>query len=136
MIIDQEIKKLQLSKSSYMVVGSGILHVLGIRDSHDIDLIITDETFRLLGGMQSWRTVRRGDGTYAIANGTFDCMTDWYGKDLVCMLERAVYINDVPYMSLHDVYEWKRVLARDKDMADLRLIDRYLANANSSFVQR
>lgn len=107
-----------------MVVGSGILNALHIRNSHDIDMIVSEEIFRLLE-KRGWKIIKREDGTLKIVHKFFECMTDWYGKNLEEMLEDATYKDTIPYMNLDDVYQWKRDLARPKDLVDLQLINRY-----------
>ena len=37
----------------------------------------------------------------------------------------AEVIDDIPYLSLKDVYEWKNRLDREKDKQDIMLIDAY-----------
>lgn len=127
MDIKQKIKKLHLSKDSYVIVGSGILNALNIRKSHDIDMIVSEDIFQLLSENQEWKIANRDDGTLKITHGIFDCMTNWHGRDVKSMLQRAVYIDDIPYMSLIDVYEWKKMMGRQKDVVDIRLIEGYIA---------
>lgn len=48
MNITKKVQDLNLPENSFIVVGSGILSVLGIRESHDIDLIVSVEIFEQL----------------------------------------------------------------------------------------
>lgn len=124
MNIAAEISSLELPPRSYMIVGSGILNALGIRESNDIDLLVSGSVFLTLQE-QGWQIESRGDDTFKATSGSFDCMTDWYGQDVATMLENAQYIEDIPYMSLEDVYNWKQKLQRPKDILDLKLIENY-----------
>lgn len=108
-----------------MVAGSGILSALGIRESKDIDLLVSDEAFEIIID-RGWKAETLEDGTMKLANGVFDCVWDWYGKSFEEMISRAEYIEGLAYMSLDDVYKWKQALGREKDMIDLRSIERYL----------
>jgi len=120
----EAIEQLHFPQDSFMVVGSGILNALHIRTSNDIDLIISEELFYILKD-RGWQIAKREDGTLKITYKQFECMTDWYGKTLKAMLKDAFFIDDIPYMSLDDVYEWKRRLGRPKDITDLQLIKKY-----------
>lgn len=122
----QKITKLRLPKNSYVVVGSGILDVLGIRKSDDIDLIVDKETydgFEKLG----WNKAGWSD-QIVYRQDVFDIGYDWYGKTAQDLLQRAEIIDGIPYLSLDDVYNWKKTKNRDKDIRDLALIDKYKAS--------
>jgi hypothetical protein len=126
----KELKKLDLPVGSFMIVGSGLLDVLGIRASHDIDVVISKESFDILK-QRGWEIVVREDGTEKIIHESFDCMTDWYGKSLAAILDDAQWVNDIPYMSLSTIYSWKKSMKRSKDLVDLQLIDEYLSRIDA-----
>lgn len=123
MNIAQEIRKLNLKKGSYIVVGSGILGALGIRESNDIDLIVSKKTFDYFKS-QGFNDDRWPDQP-TLSNGLFELGMHWYGKELDELLSNAQYVEAIPYLSLDDVYDWKKKLGRDKDLRDLVLIDSY-----------
>jgi len=43
-----ELEGLALPQASFMVMGSGILDVLGIRKANDVDLVVSEEVFEQL----------------------------------------------------------------------------------------
>lgn len=122
----ERVNDLRIPQDSYLIVGSGILHVLGIRKSNDIDLLVTTEVFSDLAD-RGWTVTTRDDGTSTVGHEDFDCMTDWYDKGLHEMLPEAQYVDGAPYLALSAVYRWKQELGREKDQADLKLIDDYIA---------
>lgn len=124
MNFSEEIATLGFPEGSYVVVGSGILNALGIRSSTDIDLIVTDEVFYSLADKPDWTQGRWGEKN-VYQRGAFEVCNDWYGQNAVDLLKRARTIDDVPYLSLGDVYEWKKQNGREKDMQDVALIDEY-----------
>lgn len=128
MDINKKVQGLNLPAGSYMVVGSGIMNVLGIRESEDIDLLVSEKTFSVIVS-RGWRAETLKDGTIKLTDGVFDCVRDWYGKSFEEMINRAEYIDDLAYMRLNDVCEWKQALGRQKDIADLRLIEEYYLKA-------
>lgn len=122
----QKIAGLNLPQNSYIVVGSGILGALGIRESNDIDLIVTEQAYRYVETL-GWEKDSWGGNTVVFKKDVFDIGNDWYGKTAEDLLQHAEIVDEVPYLSLNDVYEWKKTKARDKDLRDLKLIDEYRA---------
>ena len=122
----QEILNLNLPKDSFIVVGSGILDALGIRDSNDIDMIVSQEDFELLG-RSGWE-----QGTWfdqvTFKKGMFDVGTHWMGKKLEGLIKNASTIDDVPYLSLDDLLVWKCKKSRPIDLLDVDLILAYKNN--------
>lgn len=123
MNISDEIRNLNLQDGDYIVVGSGILGALGIRESRDIDLIVSKSLFDDFKN-QGWDEDSWPDQP-TLTNGLFELGVHWYGKEVDELLENAQYIDDIPYLNLDDVYDWKKRLGREKDLKDLVLIDEY-----------
>lgn len=118
-----KIAELQLPENSYIVVGSGILSALGIRESSDIDLVVSDDVFQSFGEA-GWKQGLWGDDP-VFQKDIFDVCNVWYGKTVEDLLHHAQVVDGVPYLSLDDVYEWKRQKGREKDLRDMELIDEY-----------
>lgn len=121
----EKIKELDLSQGSFMVVGSGILHALAIREAGDIDLIVTDEVYERFEKL-GWQRDTWGEQT-VLKKDVFDLGKYWYGKPLSELITSAQYVDDIPYLSLDAVTAWKKLLGRDKDLQDLALISEYLS---------
>jgi len=119
----QKIATLNLPKDSYIVVGSGILGALGIRESNDIDLVVIDDVYRMMSEL-GWEEGRWGDKV-VYQQGVFDIGKDWYGQTTSDLLKNAQYVDDIPYLSLNDVYDWKKQRGQEKDIRDIELIDAY-----------
>jgi hypothetical protein len=123
--IAAEVKKLGLPKNSYIVVGSGIMSALNIRDSNDIDLTVTHDVFVMLQ-KQGWEK-GESDFTNVLQKYPFDVGEEWAGKTSEELLSTATVIDGVPFLSLGDLRDWKQKHARPKDLQDICLIDNYLA---------
>ncbi|MEO8105270.1 MAG: hypothetical protein ABI602_02945 [Candidatus Saccharibacteria bacterium] len=120
MNIRQEILNLNLPKDSFIVVGSGILGALGIRESNDIDMIVTQSVFDLLD-RSGWKHGNWVDQV-VLQKGLFDIGTLWMGKTLDGLIKDATIIGGIPYLSLDDLLTWKREKLRPKDIRDVELI--------------
>jgi hypothetical protein len=123
MNISERLKELNLAENSFIVVGSGILNALSIRESSDIDLIVTEDVYARVEA-EGWDHDTWTDQT-VLNRDVFDLGRFWYGKYTKELLKDAQYVDGVPYLSLDDVYEWKKDMGREKDLGDLKLIESY-----------
>ena len=123
MDIQKKIQSLNLPKDSFIVVGSGILGALGIRESNDIDMIVSQEVFDKLDAA-GWEHDAWADQT-VLKQNLFDLGTHWSGQTVDALLQHATVINDIPYLSLDDLLVWKKERARPKDIVDVQLISDY-----------
>jgi len=134
-----ELEKLALPEGEYMVMGSGILDVLGIRSAHDVDLVVSDEVYaRLLEN--GWSKKVSSDGHHGIEHGLIEAYNDWTDSDdtvktLDELLVEAQWVNGVAYNSLAKLSLYKARRGQAKDFADLVLIHEYLADQEASTTQ-
>lgn len=128
-----EVKKLSLPTGEYLVVGSGIMHALGMRESEDIDLLVTPRAFdELRARGWEYRVVeiggrRRGKLSFGIAEAYADL---WYGdarQDAGAAIANAEVIDGIPFQPLAEVLKMKRGFDRDKDRKDIESIEKHLA---------
>lgn len=131
MDIKKNIEFYNLPKFDFVVVGSGILGALAIRESNDIDMIVNQEVYDEFA-KQGWEHSVWGEDQVVLKNGPFDVGTNWMGESLDSLLSRATVIDDVAYYPLEELLAWKRERTRQKDINDVLLIERYLARQNKS----
>lgn len=128
-IIDK-VKALNLPEGSYIVFGSCPLAAAGLRESGDIDMLVNDETHELLR-QAGWGEIDKGENDRPLTREVFEVHSDWkfstYDPTLEHLLETAMYVDGVPFASLHEVRKWKAASGRPKDLADIALIDDYLS---------
>ncbi|HEY8886824.1 MAG TPA: hypothetical protein VIM31_05005 [Candidatus Microsaccharimonas sp.] len=125
-----ELEKLALPEGSYMVMGSGILEALGIRKSHDVDLVVSDEVYAKLLA-DGWNEKVSSDGHHGIEQGLVEAYSDWTDDDETVktvseLLVNAQWVNGVPFNSLAKLSLYKTRRGQEKDIADLALIQQYL----------
>lgn len=129
MNIPKLVKEQGFKDGDYIVVASGILNALSIRDSDDIDLVITPELYEKLKN-QGWKEVNKG--AYSVLeHGPFEAGLCWDSDEnetpnLADLLQDSTVIEGVYFSSLERVRSWKQKMGREKDLKDLRLIDDYL----------
>lgn len=127
MRITQEIKTLGLVPGSYVVVGGGVLVALDLLEwDDDIDLCVTPEVFQRLRSA-GWQQELWHKKT-VLKHGNFDVGIGFSYWTLEQLLEDALVIEDVPFMSLEKLHAWKLAMGREKDKRHLRLIEEYQKN--------
>jgi hypothetical protein len=124
---------LRLPPSDYIVTGSGPLLAYGLKTTvHDLDVVARGEAWT--------RAADRGRVTLAASglglrvelfDGRIEVFDHWLAgfSDVDAMIDSAVRVEGIPFMSLADTLRWKRGLGRAKDLADIALIERRLAVA-------
>ncbi|WP_082132152.1 hypothetical protein [Luteimonas sp. FCS-9] len=119
------IRSLQLPETQYVVVGGAALTIRGIRDTDDIDLVVTAELFELLS-LSGWSEKLRPDGKPGLRLGCFeaylDVNTDSFGRDTSWLIDNAESIHGIPCVDLETLADWKRAYGRAKDLRDVEII--------------
>jgi hypothetical protein len=128
--IIQKVKELDLPEGSYIVFGSCPLAAVGIRESSDVDLFISEDLWQHLTD-DGWQQVEKEGDDKPLEHTVFDAHTNWdfgnYNPTLGELLETAFVIDGVPFASLDEVRKWKSASGRPKDLKDLEMIDEYLS---------
>ena len=125
-----EVRKLNLPPGRYVVVGSAIMHQLGLREANDVDLAVTPELFETLRASGEWKEEARHGRTF-LKKEPVEVIPrlDWedYPTTAEEAIASATIIDGVAFMNLHELIKFKRALGREKDLRDISLIDAYLA---------
>lgn len=130
MSIFEQIQSLNLPPGQYAVVGSGVMAAHGIRDFRDIDILVTEE---LYGSLKSsgWHENSSRPDLIFLEKGIFGAgqtmvTTPTYKPDCDELIKNADIINGIAFLRLEDLLDFKRSLARPKDLDDVGLIVEYL----------
>lgn len=130
---------LALGPETAIVIGSGILNALGIRESKDIDLVVTPEEYARLGALTRFAK-EEYQGRILLRDDLFEIGTEWgvlgsdrSFKDLLadtCVIDGVRYVT--PEFLLSVKRSWNKAgSAREKDLADIALIEAHLAKASA-----
>lgn len=128
------IRSLELPLGSYVIIGGSGLAVRGIRESNDIDMVVTRNLFKELQDKgwpidepfkQKWNRVR-------LKREPFEIFTDIYlkrSKQFIPadqLVKNAELVEGIPFLSVRDILFYKTDDPRPKDITDIALIADYL----------
>lgn len=123
-----KMKELDLPQGSFIVVGSGPLAVVRIRETQDIDLLVSPHLRAQLAAA-GWKVMRKANNDRLLSWDIFEADDSFsignYRPTLAELLSRALVVEGIPFASLQDVRAWKTAAGRPKDLADLALLNEY-----------
>ena len=127
------VKELGLPPEQIIVIGSGILDQLGIRQSADIDVVTNREVLEEIASSDGWvekldknqrQYLVKHDGSVEIWDGwEFDGQVVGYDD----LLSHSVVYDNVRFVNLEFLRRWKNWRGREKDIRDVELIDEWRA---------
>ena len=144
MNIENALDEFGLGVENAVVIGSGILQALNIRESRDIDVVTSKETYQRLCADNRLRK-EKSHGLVLLANNLLEVRTSWLvlGKDwdFKELSAHSTVIDGVCYNSLQFLLKVKESWlveesARPKDINDIKLIKAYLKNKNGEDKKR
>lgn len=130
--IFKKLVELNFPFGEYVVVG-GAITAHGIRESEDLDILVTPRLYQQLK-KQGFKacTCQECIDTSRVLLSIKDVdilpnliLGDYLG-DTKKLIEDADIINGFPFIKLEELVKFKRVLGREKDFKDIRLIEQYL----------
>jgi len=122
-----ELKKLNLG-DSYVILGSGALAVRGIRENKDLDVLVDKNTF---GKLKKKFGLNEKKNCIEIGNiEVWDNFKPWF-EDSNLLIKDCDVIKGFRFMKLKYLISWKERLRREKDLEDLKLVEKYLKRTNS-----
>lgn len=131
------VQELNLPNDQYAVFGSGLMDVLGLKKANDIDLLVTKKLFDKLEQKPEWERFIYPDGYPGLKHTVYDLELFYESKMPFCSqaeieekIRRAITIDDVKFVQLSDILDWKKAFGREKDLRDAALIEHYLHDSD------
>jgi len=140
MEIKNKLNEMGLSPDNAIVIGSGVLNALKLRESHDIDVVATPEKYQSLALDDRFeRKMKRG--REILTSDLLEIMTDWtvLGKTWTFdnLQEHSVVIDNVRYNTVQFLLDAKKSWIKDddgvreKDLKDVELMEACLEKTRS-----
>jgi len=120
----EEVRKMNIPSGKYAILGSGPLAVRGIRDTKDVDLIVTPDIYAYYKKQEGWK-LRCMWGNFFLRKGKVELWKRiglWKPiVDIKAFIQRAELINGLPFVNMKDFISYKEKAFRSKDKIDLKL---------------
>lgn len=126
-----EIQKLEFPKTDFIIVGGGALVIRNLRETSDLDIVVTAELFEKLKKDHQWSYKIRPNGKPKLYKDFvevyLDVNTDDFQRNTSQLFEHADIFNQIQFISLQTLMQLKQSYRRQKDLHDIELIQTYLA---------
>lgn len=124
MTIRERIDHYSLPVDQVIVAGNGLLDHLGIRKSDDLDVVASGQLFEELS-TQPGCEVGSADGDDFCRRPGLEVFRTWFGKSYADLLPSTEMIDDVRHLDVQTLKQWKKDLGREKELADIKLLEEY-----------
>lgn len=124
------IKDLKIASDSYVVVGGAVLDMMHLRDTHNVDLVVSREAYDHFAHKKHWREVTLAGGKRILVREQYNLLKSWMGSSLATLQRDMQTIDGIPTVSTDRLIAAKRKLARRKDLADLELLCGHIKRRN------
>ena len=128
--IIKKVKELDLPLGQYVVFGSGPMAVHDIRETRDVDLFVTPTLYQHLKNGRGWLEKEWDSGGQYLSKDIYEADDSWdygeYNPSPEEIIAIAEVFQGVPFAPLAEVLKWKKAFGREKDKADVDLLERYL----------
>lgn len=126
----QKVKNLNLPVGQYALFGSAPMGIRELKECHDVDIVVTEKLWNEYLNKSGWgliKTQHKDKYSAGLRNGDIELWKDWWPKwDIKKLIMDAEIINNLPFVKLKEVLKWKKQIAREKDLKDVEIIEKFL----------
>jgi len=126
------VHRLGLKRGSYVVIGGAVLEILNLRETSDVDLVVSDEVYAHYRDDKKWAEYVQDNGKKVLSHDGYNLMHTWMGNNLKHLLHQSFEVEKIAFMSIDELIEAKRHLGRKKDLEDIMLLEEYQQSAAGS----
>lgn len=134
MNIFKKLTELNFPMGKYVVVGSGPLAARGLRESSDLDLVVTDSFWQELVDFGSYK-LKEKNGTEILVEPESEELEILknlnYSTHLIStkeIIDGADIIQGFPFLNIAHTIKIKTIYGREKDFRDIKLLEDYLTS--------
>ena len=126
----KKLKEMNLPKGKFVIFGSGPMGIRGLKESHDLDVIVTEDIFndfKKRSDFKGFKLDKKKSGNEYLEKDGIELYENWHPGDwdINKLIQEAEIIDDLPFVKLEDVLKWKKLKMREKDIKDIELIEDY-----------
>jgi len=132
MNIIEEIRKLDLPVSEYVVIGGAAMSARGLKNTEDIDIVVSEVLMTQISENKSWKSHPRMVPNEAPGlindDGTIQLYPTVGGVEITFeeLKQNSESIEGIPFASLENIILIKETYGREKDLVDVQRIKDYL----------
>lgn len=121
-ILDR-VKDLKLPEGEYIVVGGAVMEVLNLRESNNIDIVVSNDVYNKFAGKAHWHEYSLSTGKLVLTRDGVNLMRSWLGRTLGMIKKHDTFTRDgVLFMGKKQLVTIKQHLGRRKDQSDIALL--------------
>lgn len=132
MSIINRVRALELPPHDFVVIGSGVLDALQLREAGDVDLVMSSDLFTRLQRDERWLLGEK-HGRPILTHGDTEAFLSWGSNgapNFMELYETGMTIDGIRFTNPQFVINWKR-RGLDKDIRDIALLEGYLKRHNN-----
>ena len=122
-----ELKALNLPRNKFAIFASGPMAIRNLRENQDIDVIVKEPLWKELS--KKHNIILKNNGkTKCIEIRNIEIFNDWkpWFDDINELIDTADIIQNIRFVKLTYVLEWKKAMNREKDIRDIKIIEDYM----------
>ena len=119
-----KLNNINLPIDDFSIFGSGPMAIRGLRKASDIDIIVNQDNFKALLNKGYSRDLNKGD---IIINNEIE-IWDFWGPgewDISQLIKESDKLYGFNFVKLEEVFKWKKINNRKKDLRDINIIRKY-----------
>ena len=124
----ERVKQLDIPPDKLVIIGSGVLDVLGLRQANDIDAVVPAELFADLCAREDW-TIAAKHRELVAQKADAEVFLSW-GSDgrpnFEELYDGGIEREGMRFAHPQTVIEWKRLRDLPKDRRDIELLQMHL----------
>jgi len=131
MDIFKKLASLNFPLGHYVVIGSGILAALGLREANDLDIAVDSTLLNRLKKDKEYKREIRHNKLFLVKDDVeIITQLDWkdYPTRIPEAIKSAMLIKGFPFLNIKETIKFKKALGRKKDFEDIKLIKEYITN--------
>jgi predicted nuclease of predicted toxin-antitoxin system len=123
----KKVRALDIPAHDYVVIGSGLLDALGLRQAHDLDLAVSSQLFKELKATGLYTIHDHEDGDF-LEGPDIEVWQGWKADASFAVLKAsALQIDSVYFANPEIIIKRKTERGTPKDLEDIRLLREYQA---------
>lgn len=123
----ERVKALGFPLDAVVVIGSGLLDQLGLRQSDDLDLIISPDLFERISNDSAYQTGEK-DGDHYCVKADLDIWDGWQELSFDDLKRSAQQLDGVLFIATDVLIRKKQQRGLPKDLRDIALLEGYGAH--------